>query len=172
MVYGAIDLHIPNSQIPIVDADTQVLRDPRVLHERASDSSPSFDGLLPAAHPASRRAPRASASRSPSSLVRHHVLFSYPNYSPIYHTSRRLVKTYPRDVAAFAAANRRGSYRSVASRVSARLARCGACCGSRRQLRAVRSSLDRALAVAAAAGGLSPRLAGTCARVPARLARL
>ncbi len=106
MVYGAIDLHMRYSQIRIVDADGQVVREQRVRDD-AERLVAVFAGSGRCGS-WSRRGRRVSGwprcSRRPGTMV----IVADPNYAPMYGECRRKVKTDRRDVAALAEANRRG----------------------------------------------------------------
>lgn len=116
MVYGAIDLHMRYSQIRIVDADGQVVRERRVVTsaERlvAVFSGPGPMRILVETGTESEWVAQALEAAG------HEVIVADPNYAPMYGEIRRKVKTDRRDVAALAEANRRGWYRAT-HRVSA-----------------------------------------------------
>jgi transposase len=116
MVYGAIDLHRRYSQIRIVDAAGEVVRDQRV---------PTTRERLVTAFAGHGRVRVVLAAGTESEWVAtaleaagHEVIVVDPNYAPMYGEVHRRVKTDRRDVAALAEANRRGWYRAV-HRVSA-----------------------------------------------------
>jgi transposase len=115
MVYGAIDLHSRFSQIRIVDADGNVLRDRRVRTNRDRLVT-AFEGfgamrILVEASTESEWVAQALEAAG------HAVIVADPNYAAMYGTRQRRVKTDNRDTAALAEANRRGWFRS-AHRVS------------------------------------------------------
>ena len=116
MVYGAIDLHMRYSQIRIIDADGQVVREQRVVTS-AERLVAAFGGhgpmriLLETGTESEWVAQALEAAG-------HEVIVADPNYAPMYGEIRRKVKTDRRDVAALAEANRRGWYRAT-HRVSA-----------------------------------------------------
>jgi len=116
MVYGAIDLHMRESQIRIVDAGGRVLREGRV-RTTAARLTTVFDGhgpmriLLETGTESEWVAQALEAAG-------HEVIVADPNYAPMYGEIRRKVKTDRRDVAALADANRHGWYRAT-HRVSA-----------------------------------------------------
>ncbi len=111
MVYGAIDLHMRYSQIRIVDAAGQVLREQRVptTGERLVKA---FEG-----HGAMRVLLETGTESEWVALALetagHEAIVADPNYAPMYGEIRRKVKTDRRDVAALAEANRRGWYRAT-----------------------------------------------------------
>ncbi len=168
MVYGAIDLHMRYSQIRIVDAEGQVLREQRVPTTRdrlvkAFEGHGAMRVLLETGTESEWVAQALEAAG-------HAVIVADPNYAPMYGEIRRKVKTDRRDVAALAEANRRGWYRAT-HRVSSAQRALRQQLRSRRQLVQMRSgtiSLIRSLL--RQEGYRLP--ASTSARVPDRLAAL
>jgi len=111
MVYGAIDLHMRDSQIRIVDAEGRVLRDARV-RTTAERLVAVFTGYGP------MRILWETGTESDwvaeaLEAAGHAVIVADPNYAPMYGEIRRKVKTDRRDVAALAEANRQGWYRAT-----------------------------------------------------------
>lgn len=136
MTYGAIDLHTRYSQIRMIDAEGQVLRDKKV-RTTAEQLAGAFAGLGP------MRILVESSTESEWVAQRleaagHTLIVADPNYAPMYGEVRRKVKTDRRDVAALAEANRRGWYRAV-HRVSAAQRARRQVLRSRRQLVQMRS---------------------------------
>ena len=168
MVYGAIDLHMRYSQIRIIDAEGQVVREQRVPTSagrlvRAFEGHGAMRVLLETGTESEWVAQALEA-------VGHAVIVADPNYAPMYGEIRRKVKTDRRDVAALAEANRRGWYRAT-HRVSRAQRALRQILRSRRQLVQMRSgtiSLIRAL-LRQDGYRLPP---GSSERVPARLAAL
>lgn len=116
MVYGAIDLHLRCSQIRIIDADGQVVREQRVV-TGATRLVAGFSGH----GPMRILVETGTESEWVAQVLEaagHEVIVADPNYAPMYGELRRKVKTDRRDVAALAEANRRGWYRAT-PRVSA-----------------------------------------------------
>ena len=136
MVYGAIDLHMRYSQIRIIDADGQVVREQRVV-----TSAERLVAVFGGHGPMRILVETGTESEWVAQALEtagHEVIVADPNYAPMYGEIRRKVKTDRRDVAALAEANRRGWYRAT-HRVSARSARCGGQLRSRRLLVQMRS---------------------------------
>jgi transposase len=168
MVYGAIDLHMRYSQIRIIDADGQVLREQRVMTS-ADRLSAVFSGHGP------MRILVETGTESEwvaqvLETVGHDVIVADPNYAPMYGEIRRKVKTDRRDVAALAEANRRGWYRAT-HRVSA------AQRGVRQQLRSRRLLVQMRSGTIALIRSLLRQsgyrlAAGSSEGVPRRLAQL
>jgi transposase len=136
MVYGAIDLHMKDSQIRIVDAEGRVLREGRVRTtvERLVgifDGCGSMRILLETGTESEWVAQALEAAG-------HEVIVADPNYAPMYGEIRRKVKTDRRDVVALAEANRRGWYRAT-HRVSSEQRAVRQVLRSRRQLVQMRS---------------------------------
>jgi transposase len=168
MVYGAIDLHMRESQIRIIDAEGRMLREQRVPTSaerlvRAFSGHEVMRILLETGTESEWVAQALEAAG-------HEVIVADPNYAPMYGEIRRKVKTDRRDVTALAEANRRGWYRPT-HRVSPEQREVRQVLRSRRQLVAMRAetiSLLRSLL-----RQMGYRLAsGTSARVPGRLAQL
>jgi len=168
MVYGAIDLHMRYSQIRIVDAEGQVLRERRVM-TTAERLVAVFAGVGPVrilleAGTESEWVAQALEAAG------YAVIVADPNYAPMYGELRRRVKTDRRDVAALAEANRRGWYRAT-HRVSARQREIRQVLRSRRQLVQMRSGAVSVVRAVLRQAGY--RLAsGSAEGVPTRLARL
>ena len=168
MMYGAIDLHARYSQVRIIDAEGQVVREQRVLTS-ATRLVGVFDGhgplriLLETGTESEWVAQTLEAAG-------HEVIVADPNYAPMYGEIRRKVKTDRRDVAALGEANRRGWYRAT-HRVSGAQRALRQILRSRRQLVAMRSGTIAVLrALLRQAGYRLP--SGSAATVPARLARV
>ena len=168
MVYGAIDLHMRYSQIRIIDAEGQVLREQRVVTEAARlvtvfSGHGSMRILLETGTESEWVAQALEAAG-------HTVIVADPNYAPMYGEIRRKVKTDRRDVAALADANRRGWYRpahraSAAQRATKQVLR------SRRLLVQMRTGAVSLLRSLLRQSGV--RLGtGSCETLPARVARL
>jgi transposase len=116
MVYGAIDLHMRYSQIRIVDAEGQVVREQRVV-----TSAERLVAIFGGHGPMRILVETGTESEWVAQVLEtagHAVIVADPNYAPMYGEIRRTVKTDRRDVAALAEANRRGWYRAT-HRVSA-----------------------------------------------------
>lgn len=168
MVYGAIDLHMRYSQIRILDADGQVVRDRRVP-TTAARLVEAFAGvgavriLLEAGTESEWVAECLEAAG-------YAVIVADPNFLPMYGELRRRVKTDRRDVAALAEANRQGWYRAT-HRVSAAQREIRQVLRSRRQLVQMRSGSIALIRSLLRQSGY--RLASCSAeRVPERLAAL
>ena len=117
MVYGAIDLHMRYSQIRIVDAEGQVVRERRV-----ATTAERLVAVFADVGPVRVLLETGTESEWVAQALEaagHTVIVADPNYAPMYGELRRRVKTDRRDVAALAEANRRGWYRAT-HRVSAR----------------------------------------------------
>jgi transposase len=116
MVYGAIDLHMRYSQIRIIDAAGQVVREQRVV-----TSAERLVAVFTGQGPMRILVETGTESEWVAQVLEtagHEVVVADPNYAPMYGEIRRKVKTDRRDVAALAEANRRGWYRPT-HRVSA-----------------------------------------------------
>lgn len=168
MVYGAIDLHMRYSQIRIIDADGQVLRDQRIVtsRERVAIAFAGWGPMRILLETGTESEWVAQALEAAG----HEVIVADPNYAPMYGERTRKVKTDRRDVAALAEANRRGWYRTT-HRVSAAQRSTRQLLRTRRQIVQMRSgavSLIRALLKQD--GYRLPSCAAE--RVPARLAAL
>jgi len=116
MEYGAIDLHAKESEIRIVDESGCVVLERRIATTRER---------LTAVFGVRVRMRVLVESGTGSEWVAQHledlgheVVVADPNYTPMYGSRTRRIKTDRRDVAALAEANRRGLYRP-AHRVSA-----------------------------------------------------
>jgi transposase len=168
MVYGAIDLHLRNSQIRIVDAEGRVVRERRVVTTAAALCA-AFAEVGPVRILLETGTESEWVAQT-LEAVGHAVIVADPNYGPMYGALRRAVKTDRRDAAALAEANRRGWYRPT-HRVSAAQRAIRQVLRSRRQLVGMRSgtvSLVRALL-----RQRGYRLAsGSAETVPARVGRL
>jgi transposase len=168
MVYGAIDLHMRYSQIRIIDADGQVIREQRVV-TNAARLVTVFSGhgpmriLLETGTESEWVAQALEADG-------HEVIVADPNYAPMYGDIRRKVKTDRRDVAALAEANRRGWYRAT-HRVSTAQRALRQQLRSRRLLVQMRSGAIALIRSLLRQSGyrLTP---GSSVRVPQRLAQL
>ena len=109
MAYGAIDLHTAHSQVRIVDQDGRVIEDRRVPTNRDRFAAifadrPRLKVLIEASTEAEW------VARFLESLG-HEVVVADPNYTLMYATRSRRVKTDQRDVAALADACRLAIYR-------------------------------------------------------------
>jgi len=168
MVYGAIDLHMRYSQIRIIDADGQVVREQRVITDAARLGA-VFGGHGP------MRILMETGTESEwvaqaLETAGHEVIVADPNYAPMYGEIRRKVKTDRRDVAALAEANRRGWYRAT-HRVSASQRAVRQQLRSRRLLVQMRSSTIALMRSLLRQSGY--RLASCSSRgLPRQLARL
>lgn len=111
MVYGAIDLHMRNSQIRVIDAEGQVLRDQRVVTtaERLVQVLGTYGPMRIVVEASTESEWVAQALEGAG----HEVIVADPNFAPMYGEVRRTVKTDVRDAAALAEANRRGWYRAA-----------------------------------------------------------
>ena len=109
MTYGAIDLHARYSQIRIIDAEGQVLREQRVVtsRERFVAVFAGYGALRILLESGTESEWVAAALEAAG----YEVIVADPNFAPMYGECRRRVKTDRRDVAALAEANRRGWYR-------------------------------------------------------------
>jgi transposase len=136
MVYGAIDLHMRQSQIRIVDEDGRVLRDQRVptTRERLMKACEGFGPMRVLLESGTESEWVAQALEAGG----HALVVADPNYAPMYGERQRRVKTDRRDVAALVEANRRGWYR-VTHRVSAPQRATRQLLRTRRQLVQMRS---------------------------------
>ena len=109
MVYGAIDLHMRYSQVRVIDAEGQLLRETRVA------TTPERLTAAFAAHGPMRIVLETGTESEWVAQVLeaagHDVIVADPNFAPMYGEVRRRVKTDSRDVTALAEANRRGWYR-------------------------------------------------------------
>ena len=168
MVYGAIDLHSRYSQIRIVDAAGQVLREGRIrtTRERLVTAFQGYDEVRVLLETGTESEWVAQALEAVGCVV----IVADPNYAPMYGELRRKVKTDRRDAVALAEANRRGWYRpayrrSAAQREMTQILR------SRRYLIQMRSGAISLIRALLRQGGY--RLpTGTSQSVPARVDRL
>ena len=166
MVYGAIDLHMQQSQIRIIDADGVVLRDKRVRtsRERLVQAFAEVGAIRIVLETGTESEWVAQALEA----VGYEVVVVDPNYAPMYAEVHRRVKTDRRDAAALAEANRRGWYRpahrrSTAQRRTQQLLR------ARRQIVHMRSGSVTLIRSLLKQEGYRLPSCGA-ARVPARLA--
>lgn len=111
MVYGAIDLHMRNSQIRIVDDGGTVRREQRIVTARERLVA-AFEGFGPMRILLETGTESEWVAQA-LEAAGHTVIVADPNYAPIYGETTRRIKTDRRDVAALAEANRRGWYRVV-----------------------------------------------------------
>ena len=168
MIYGAIDLHMRYSQIRIVNAQGEVVRDQRVVTSRERLTA-VFEGLG-AMRILVETGTESEWVAQALEAAGHEVVVVDPNYAPMYGELSRKVKTDRRDVTALAEANRRGWYRaahrtSPAQRETTQILR------SRRLLVQMRSGAVSLLRSLLRQSGY--RLgSGSCETVPARVARL
>jgi transposase len=168
MVYGAIDLHMRESQIRIVDAEGHELRGQRV-RTSATRLVEAFGGYGPMRILVETGTESAWVAQA-LEAAGHTVVVADPNYAPMYGEIRRTVKTDRRDVVALSEANRHGWFRAT-HRVSRAQRDVRQVLRSRRhlvQMRAGTISLIRSLL--RQEGFRLPT--GSSARVPARLAVL
>ena len=168
MVYGAIDLHMRQSQVRIIDKDAAVLRDQRVLttRERLTTAFEGFGAMRILLETGTESEWVAQALEAAG----HEVIVADPNYAPMYGELTRRIKTDRRDVAALAEANRRGWYRP-AQRTSPTQRRTKQMLRSRRFLVQTRSGAVSLLRSLLRQEGY--RLGtGSCETVPTRVARL
>jgi len=111
MVYGAIDLHMRYSQVRMIDAEGQCLREARVA------TTPERLIAAFAAHGPMRillgTGTESEWVAQTLEAAGHEVVVADPNFAPMYGEVRRRVKTDSRDVTALAEANRRGWYRAA-----------------------------------------------------------
>jgi transposase len=168
MVYGAIDLHMRNSQIRIVDAAGSVLRDQRIMtsRERLVKGFSDFGVMRILVETGTESEWVAQVLEAAG----HEVIVADPNYAPMYGELQRKVKTDRRDVAALAEANRRGWYR-VAHRVSAAQRETRQRLRTRRQLVQMRTGAVSLIRSVVKQEGYRLPSCGA-ERVPARLAQL
>ena len=115
MEYGAIDLHMKESQIRIVTSEGQVVCDRRVRTQR--DALTRVFGERVAMRILLESSTESAWVAQHLEELGHEVVVADPNYAPMYGERTRRIKTDRRDVAALAEANRRGWYRR-AHRVS------------------------------------------------------
>ncbi len=168
MVYGAIDLHMRYSQIRIIDADGQVVREQRVVTS-ADRLVAVFSGYGPIRILLETGTESEWVAQA-LETAGHAVIVADPNYAPMYGEIRRKVKTDRRDVAALAEANRRGWYRAT-HRVSSAQRALRQQLRSRRLLVQMRSGTIALIRSLLRQSGY--RLAsGSSERVPRRLAQL
>ena len=168
MEYGAIDLHTRRSQIRILDEQEAVILDRRIDTTRAEfdrvfGGRPRMRILLESSTESEWVAQHLEARG-------HEVIGADPNYTPMYGSRSRKVKTDKRDVAALALACRRGIYRAAhrASRAARTLRQT---LRIRQQLVQVRSGLISLLRAGLRQEGL--RLpSGSAERVLQRLEQL
>jgi len=111
MVYGAIDLHMRESQIRIVDAAGRVVREGRVPTTVARLVA-VFDGHGPMRILVETGTESEWVAQA-LEAAGHEVIVADPNYAPMYAEIRRKVKTDRRDVVALSDANRHGWYRAT-----------------------------------------------------------
>ena len=116
MEYGAIDLHLKESQIRIVDEGGTVALERRIPTTRARLTD-VFGGRPPLRILLESGTGSEWVAQHLEGLG-HAVVVADPNYAPMYGQRTRRIKTDRRDVAALADANRLGVYRR-AHRVSA-----------------------------------------------------
>ena len=168
MEYGAIDLHTRRSQIRILDEQEAVILDRRIDTTRAEfdrvfGGRPRMRILLESSTESEWVAQHLEA-------LGHEVIVADPNYTPMYGSRSRKVKTDKRDVAALAIACRRGIYRA-AHRASAAARTLRQTMRVRQQLVQVRSGLISLLRAVLRQEGL--RLpSGSAERVLQRLDQL
>jgi transposase len=168
MVYGAIDLHMRNSQIRIIDADGKVLGDKRIVTGREQLVA-AFVGFAPMRILLETGTESEWVAQT-LEAAGHEVIVADPNYAPMYGEMTRRIKTDRRDVAALAEANRRGWYR-VAHRTSPAQRETKQILCARRLLVQQRSGAVSLLRSLLRQSGY--RLGtGSCETVPTRVARL
>jgi transposase len=116
MEYGAIDLHKQRSVICIVDAEGGIL-----VERTVTTSREAFRAMFAGRRPMRVLLETGTESEWVAQTLEaegHEVVVADPNYTLMYGTRQRRVKTDRRDVRALAEANRRGIFRR-AHRVSA-----------------------------------------------------
>jgi len=116
MEYGAIDLHTKESEIRIIEAGGGV-----VLERRIATTRERLTAVFGSRPPLRVLLESGTGSEWVAQHLEgfgHEVVVADPNYTPMYGSRTRRIKTDRRDVAALAEANRRGVYRR-AHRVSA-----------------------------------------------------
>jgi transposase len=168
MVYGAIDLHMRQSQIRILDEAGVVQRDQRVptTRERLIAAFAPHGPMRILLETGTESEWVAQALESAG----HEVIVADPNYAPMYGEVTRRIKTDRRDAVALAEANRRGWYRP-AHRTSAAQRDTKQILRSRRFVVHARSGAVSLLRSLLRQSGY--RLGtGSCETVPARVARL
>ena len=168
MVYGAIDLHMRYSQIRIIDAAGDVVRDQRVSTSR-EHLVKAFSGFGPMRIVVETGTESEWVAQALEGAG-HDVIVVDPNYAPMYGDLQRRVKTDRRDVAALAEANRRGWYRA-AHRTSAAQRGTRQVLRARRQIVQMRSGAVALIRALVKQEGYRLRSCGA-ERVPARLAQL
>jgi transposase len=168
MVYGAIDLHMRNSQIRVVDAEGRVLRDQRVPTTRERLTTAFAD--LGAVRILLETGTESEWVAQTLEAAGHAVIVADPNYAPMYGDLHRRVKTDRRDTAALAEANRRGWYRP-AYRRSAAQRQIQQVLRTRRLLVGMRSGTISLLRALLRQEGYRVRR-GSSAQVPAHVAAL
>ena len=168
MEYGAIDLHLKNSAVRIVDETGAV-----VFRDRVETSRDGFIAAFGGRAPLRILLESGTESEWVAQVLEglgHEVVVADPNFLPMYGSRNRRIKTDERDVTALAEANRTGTFRR-AHRVSGMQQ-------ARRQLLTVRKHLvqTRSATISVLRSLLRQvglRLgSGTPSRVEARLARL
>jgi transposase len=168
MVYGAIDLHMRNSQIRIVDAEGRVVREKRIVTGR-EELVRVFEGCEPLRILVETGTESEWVAQT-LEAAGHEVIVADPNYAPMYGETQRRIKTDRRDVVALAEANRRGWYRA-AHRTSAAQRDTKQILRARRLLVQQRSGAVSLLRSLLRQSGY--RLSsGSCETVPTRVARL
>jgi transposase len=116
MEYGAIDLHTKESEIRIIDTDGRVMFERRMATTR--ERLTAVFGSRPRMRVLVESSTGSEWVAQHLEGCGHEVVVADPNYTPMYGSRTRRIKTDRRDVAALAEANRRGVYRP-AHRVSA-----------------------------------------------------
>jgi transposase len=116
MEYGAIDLHLRHRQVRIVRADGSVVLDRRI--GTTPEGLPTGFGGRARMRVIVETGTESEWVAQTVAACGHEVMVVDPNYTLMYGTRQRRVKTDRRDVAALAEANRHGIYRA-AHRVSA-----------------------------------------------------
>ena len=168
MVYGAIDLHMRQSQIRIIDETGQVMRDRRVPTTR--EALTQVFALYGTMRILLETGTESEWVAQALEAAGHTVVVADPNYAPMYGELTRKVKTDRRDAAALAEANRRGWYRA-AHRTSATQRETKQILRSRRYLVQMRSGAISLVRSLLRQDGY--RLGtGHAASVPARVERL
>jgi transposase len=168
MVYGAIDLHMRDSQIRIVDGEGREVRGQRV-RTNAARLVEAFGGFGPMRILLETGTESAWVAET-LEAAGHEVIVADPNYAPMYGEIRRKVKTDRRDVLALGEANRHGWYRAT-HRVSRAQRDVRQALRSRRHLVQMRSGTIALIRSLLRQEGY--RLpSGSSARVPDRLAAL
>jgi len=156
------------SQVRIIDAEGRVVREQRVV-----TTAERLVAVFAPAGPMRILLESGTESEWVAQALEaagHEVIVADPNFAPMYGEVRRTVKTDSRDVAALAAANRRGWYRP-AHRVSGAQRARRQVLGTRRHLVQLRTGTISLIRALLRQGGYRVGAGGSEA-FPTRLARL